>query len=219
MSSSAMGRPKGSKNSPNKKKRIHDPNRPKRPTSAYFYFIAEKRCELKAEGKHISKVAEWTKEISKYWRALLPEEKKPFEKLAATDKIRYDEAMAIYKGVDTNKPKRAQSAYFLWLADFRQRMRGKFAENKDLLRAAGEDWKSLNDEEKGPYEKKAEIERKRYAHEMSEYNANGVQNKPAPLPVPAKVPRYNDTTNGKSEGESDDEDDDDDDDDEDEESE
>ena len=43
--------------------------------------------------------------------------------------------MAIYTGKDVNRPKRPQSAYFLWLADFRARMKDKFAENKDILRA------------------------------------------------------------------------------------
>ena len=43
--------------------------------------------------------------------------------------------MAIYTGKDANRPKRPQSAYFLWLADFRATMKDKFVENKDILRA------------------------------------------------------------------------------------
>ena len=35
-------------------------------------------------------VAEWTKEISAVWRALTPEEKVEFDRLAATDKERYN---------------------------------------------------------------------------------------------------------------------------------
>ena len=60
--------------------------------------------------------------------------------------------MAAYKGKDPNKPKRGQSAYFLFLADFRAKNKGVYEENKDLLRAAGEEWKNLDDEEKKPYE-------------------------------------------------------------------
>ncbi len=78
--------------------------------------------------------------------------------------------MYAYKGKDVNKPKRPQSAYFLWLADFRVRMKGKFAENKDLLRAAGDEWKELTDEQKKPYEEKAEGERKKYEVAMREYH-------------------------------------------------
>jgi len=43
--------------------------------------------------------------------------------------------MAIYTGKDANRPKRPQSAYFLWLADFRALMKDKFVENRDILRA------------------------------------------------------------------------------------
>jgi len=43
--------------------------------------------------------------------------------------------MAIYTGKDANRPKRPQSAYFLWLADFRAQMKDKFVENRDILRA------------------------------------------------------------------------------------
>ena len=43
--------------------------------------------------------------------------------------------MAAYTGKDANRPKRPQSAYFLWLADFRARVKDRFTENKDILRA------------------------------------------------------------------------------------
>lgn len=78
--------------------------------------------------------------------------------------------MYAYKGKDANKPKRPMSAYFLWLGQFREKMKGKFAENKDLLRAAGEEWKKLNDDEKKPFELKAEEERKKYEEKMREYH-------------------------------------------------
>ena len=41
-------------------------------------------------------VAEWTKEISGYWRALSPAERAPFEKMAATDKARYDQQVIAF---------------------------------------------------------------------------------------------------------------------------
>ena len=44
--------------------------------------------------------------------------------------------MAAYKGktVDPNKPKRPPTAYFLFLADFRIRMKDKGVEHKELLK-------------------------------------------------------------------------------------
>ena len=84
------GRPKGSTNGA-KRKLAKDPNKPKRPTSAYFYFVAEKREEQKKAGRKITKVAEWTKEVSAIWREISDKDKKPFEAMAAKDKARYDE--------------------------------------------------------------------------------------------------------------------------------
>jgi len=166
-----MGRPKGVKNSPGgKRKRAKDPNKPKRPTSAYFYFVAAEREKMNKQGKKITRVAEWTKEISAVWRALTPKEREPFDKKAVVDKARYTAAMNAYKGRDEDKPKRPQSAYFLWLADYRIKMKGKFTENKELLRGAGEAWKRLTEVEKRPYEIRAEQGRKDYEVAMREYH-------------------------------------------------
>lgn len=186
-----MGRPKGSTNGA-KRKMEKDPNKPKRPTSAYFYFVADQRETQKAAGRKITKVAEWTKEVSAIWREISDEEKKPFEVKAAKDKARYDEQMAAYKGKDPNKPKRGQSAYFLFLADFRAKNKGVYEENKDLLRGAGEEWKNLDDEEKKPYEDQAAIEKKKYEVAMADYKA----------PVPAKKQKI-EASNGHTEDEED----------------
>ena len=39
-------------------------------------------------------VAEWTKEVSALWKEITDGEKKKFEKLAATDRARYDEQVS-----------------------------------------------------------------------------------------------------------------------------
>ena len=125
-------------------KKEKDPNRPKRPTSAYFYFVAKEREECKKRGEDISRVAEWTKAASGRWRELSSAGRKPFDELAAKDKKRYENEMAAYGGKggkrakDANKPKRPQSAYFLFLADFRAREKDNFKHeggHKDLIRA------------------------------------------------------------------------------------
>jgi len=173
-----------------KRKQVKDPNKPKRGTSAYFYFIAEKRVEAKEAGKKISKVAEWTKAMSVLWRDLDEDRKNTFDAMAQKDKLRYQEEMAEYTGkrVDANKPKRALSAYFLWLADFRTKMKGEFDENKELLRAAGEEWRNLDDEEKAPYEKTAAEGRKRYEIAMKEYVAENPPPPKAPKQAAKKAP-------------------------------
>lgn len=163
-------------------KRPKDPNRPKRPTSAYFYYVASQREECKRRGEHISRVAEWTKQVSVGWRELTDPQRKPFDIMAAKDKERYDSQMANYSGKggksgkDPNKPKRAQSAYFLFLADFRAQQKKNFTHDgghKDLIRAAGEAWNKLTDAEKAPYQRKHEEERKKYEIAMAEYSSGG----------------------------------------------
>lgn len=82
-------------------------------------------------------IAEFTKECSEVWKNMGAGQKKKFEDLAAADKARYDGEMAKYKGkskVDDGKPKKPQTAYFLFLADFRVKMKGKNVEHKEILK-------------------------------------------------------------------------------------
>ncbi|ELU12309.1 hypothetical protein CAPTEDRAFT_56147, partial [Capitella teleta] len=165
-----LGRPKGATTKGGKRKKNKDPNRPKRPTSAYFFYVAHCRAECEKRGERITRVAQWTKEISQVWREMTPEDRKGFDAKAVVDKARYEEQMNRYKGRDKNRPKRPQSAYFLWLAGFRTRMKDKIPVNKELLRAAGEHWKRLTEVEKAPYEQMAEGERRKYEEAMRQYN-------------------------------------------------
>ena len=108
--------------------------------------------------------------------------------------------MKEYKGIDADKPKRAQSAYFLFLADFRKDNKDKFDEHKDLLRAAGAEWKELDDSEKKPYDDAAKVEKQKYKQAMKEYEAKGGGAAKKAKKAPA-------AKNGKSEEESEEEED------------
>jgi len=165
-----MGRPKGA--SPRKK--VKDVNKPKRSTSAYFYYLAHCREQANKQGRSISKIAEFTKECSAKWREMQGPQKKPFEEMAAKDKARYDREMAAYKGkkVDPNKPKRPMTAYFIFLGDFRQKMKDRGVDHKEILRLAGEEWRNMSAEHKKPYEKRSVEAGKRYELEMAEYRKN-----------------------------------------------
>jgi len=198
-------------------KREKDPNAPKRPMSAYFFFVADQREEAKKRGEHISRVAEWTKEVSGKWRELTDAQKKPFEAKAGKDKERYNAAMANYTPTgnfkkrggkadkDPNKPKRAPSAYFMFLDTFRAKNKSKYTHqggHKDLIRAAGAAWNDLSDEEKAPYQKKHEEAKVKYEAAMAAYTSG------------AKKPKFE---NGASNVVDDDDDEDEDDDEEEEE--
>ncbi|XP_039007817.1 high mobility group B protein 1-like [Hibiscus syriacus] len=84
---------------------------------------------------------------------------------------------------DPNKPKRPPSAFFVFLAEFRTTFK---KENPDVKavsavgRAAGEKWKSMSEEDKAPYEAKAQKRKGDYEKQMKDYHkkqgtsANGV---------------------------------------------
>lgn len=162
-----MGRPKVA--SPRKK--VKDVNKPKRSTSAYFYYLAHCREEANKAGRSISKIAEFTKECSAKWREMGETKKKPFEEMAAKDKARYDQQMAAYKGktTDPNKPKRPMTAYFMFLGDFREKMKNRGVDHKEILRLAGEEWRNMSGEQKKPYEKRSVEAGKKYEVQMAEY--------------------------------------------------
>lgn len=150
-----------------------DPNKPKRSLSAYFFYVQHERVESEKRGEKVTRVAEFTKLVSAKWRELTDDQKQPFNVKAATDKARYSAQMAAYKGTDVNKPKRPQSAYFLFLAKFRAANKERINDNQELLRRAGESWKQLTDAEKSPFDQAAKVEKGKYEEAMREYNTNG----------------------------------------------
>jgi len=78
---------------PKKKKKKKDPNAPKRNQSAYFMFSNANREKVKKELGGSAKITEIASALGEKWRNLTPEEKIPFEELAAKDKERYQQEM------------------------------------------------------------------------------------------------------------------------------
>jgi len=72
-----------------------DPNAPKAPINAYFYYVREKREGYKAKHPD-TKVTEITKALGAKWKEMSEAEKAPFQKLANADKERYKKEMANY---------------------------------------------------------------------------------------------------------------------------
>ncbi|CCD22684.1 high-mobility group nucleosome-binding protein NDAI_0A05290 [Naumovozyma dairenensis CBS 421] len=74
---------------------------------------------------------------------------------------------------DPNAPKRGLSAYMFFANDNRDIVK---AENPNITfgqigKVLGAKWKELNDEEKQPYQDKADADKKRYESEKELYNA------------------------------------------------
>merc|ERR1719251_724383 len=73
-----------------------DPNKPKKPQTAYWLWLGENRAALSKEvgGSDVTKVS---KLAGERWKALPEKTRAPFEKKAAELKATYDKAMEEYK--------------------------------------------------------------------------------------------------------------------------
>uniref|UniRef100_A0A0K0EEI9 HMG box domain-containing protein n=1 Tax=Strongyloides stercoralis TaxID=6248 RepID=A0A0K0EEI9_STRER len=73
------------------------------------------------------------------------------------------------KKKDPNAPKKALSAYFLWLSDNRSTIKKPGMGVADVAKAAGSIWRGMSPEDKAEWEKKAEDDKRRYASELENY--------------------------------------------------
>ena len=80
-----------------KTKKSKDPDAPKRPTSAYFYWLGENRIRIKEELGDESKPTVVMKEAGVQWRALSDEDKEPFNASAKESQERYKVEMETYE--------------------------------------------------------------------------------------------------------------------------
>lgn len=72
------------------------PKEPKKPPSAYFIFVQDRRAEV-AKTMESATVGEVAKKLTEIWGKLEPDVKKDFEDRATSMKATYDEQMAEYK--------------------------------------------------------------------------------------------------------------------------
>ncbi|KNC87659.1 hypothetical protein SARC_00230 [Sphaeroforma arctica JP610] len=73
-----------------------DPNKPKRPATAYIIFSADKRPEMLKEYPGLS-LGDFSKKLGDLWKETSEEDRKPYVKQAAEKKKEYEIAMAKYK--------------------------------------------------------------------------------------------------------------------------
>jgi len=90
-----------------KRKGKKDPNAPKRALSAFFFFCADERKEVKKQYPEYS-IGEIAKELGRRWE-VCPDKSK-YEAQAAKDKKRYEQAMIAYKGGSSAPAKKARAA-------------------------------------------------------------------------------------------------------------
>jgi len=90
----------GSKKGKGKKKKPpKDPNAPKRPSTGFFLFVAEKREEVKASlpPEEQNKVTLVTKKCGAMWKNASEEEQAKYKDRSKALKEKYDEDLAAYK--------------------------------------------------------------------------------------------------------------------------
>merc|ERR1712093_882282 len=83
------------------------------------------------------------------------------------------------KVVDPNKPKRAPSAYFIWMGETRSKI---IAEHKldsskvaEVAKKAGEIWGKMTDAQKKPFEDKAAKAKDQYEKDIASYEPDESQ--------------------------------------------
>lgn len=93
---SEMANYKPKKGEGRKKKRQKDPDAPKRPLSAFFWFCNDERPKVKATMPD-STVGDVAKELGRRWNECTEDQKSKYEALAAKDKARYEKELKAYK--------------------------------------------------------------------------------------------------------------------------
>ena len=102
----------------------------KKPISAYLHFAATHRSEISKSGSSFSEIS---KELSQRWKGCDDNARKPYEELAAADKIRYAQELGelpsievtLHNFTSTKKQmKRSPTAYMLFCATNRMKVVG-----------------------------------------------------------------------------------------------
>jgi len=147
------------------KKKQKDPNQPKKAKTAYLFFSAEKRGEVKKNNPDLSNKEIMT-ELGQMWSSLSKEDKKEFEEKATEDKERYAREYEEYssspdfEGVKREKKapkqKKARNAYVIYCQEMRNQVKADNPEmkGKEISSELSAMWKALSDEEKAPFQKR-----------------------------------------------------------------
>ena len=175
-----------------------DPNAPKRGKSAYIFFCAAKRSDVKEKLCEDASLPEISKILGSLWSKIKVSTKQAdkkelagFEAEAIQDKARYENEMSSYvrpnddeqekKGKkDPDAPKRGKSGYIFFCSakrlDVKEEL-GEDAKTTEITSRLGELWTELkNDESRGEelalYLQMATDDKERYVAEKADYTLN-----------------------------------------------
>jgi hypothetical protein len=144
---------------------------PKRGLTAYIFFCKESRTSLKEKNPELSTKA-ITTELGRRWRGLSDKDRKPFDKLAAVDKARYEKEKISWVDPDDNvtvkskstvskksstKKGRRKSGYILFCQEERPNVKELNDEwtGQEVTKELSRVWKKLSNEEQTEYNARA----------------------------------------------------------------
>jgi len=171
---------------------------PKRPTTAYAFYLKAKRPEFQEKNPGM-KFIDLSKKISAQWKTLGDADKKDYTDLYEKDKKRYQDELKTFKPSssesddssddnkkkgkvkgkkktkrerDPNQPKQATNAYMFFQKERRESIKKQYPELKTLplmAKKMGEIWKGFTEEDKRPFVEMATKDKKRYEVDMALY--------------------------------------------------
>ena len=150
-------------------RRKKDPNAPKRPKSAFIFFMMKNRIQIIAARQlNKKRVTEIGKAVGEAWRSLSAADRKEYDVAAAADKLRYAQENSDFK---SQNPviKKPISAYMFYVQERRPSLRAENP-NEDfagLGKLLGQKWKALDSVEKAPFQMKADADKMRYVGEIA----------------------------------------------------
>jgi len=161
-------------------KAMKDPNAPKKPLSAYFLFSQDERVKVKAENPDYS-ITDVAKELGRRWATINPALKQQYEHKYQAAKTIYDRENGSTKPQkkkkDPNAPKQPLSAYFLFSAEERLKIKDDNPNISicDVAKELGRRWAELNPATKQKFQALAEEGRQKYDVDMAAYRKGTFQ--------------------------------------------
>ena len=174
------------KSNKGKKATTSHSNTPKRPRSAYIFYCNTNRAEV---SKDFGTLGEISKELGRRWKTMDEDAKSKYESMAAEDKIRYNREKdelegssgmvassspapkksnpnkkggAVRKKVNTEKKKRAPSAYMLFCSKHRSQVvdeDGNKLSLPETTKILARMWKECDDETRAKFLEEANVQK------------------------------------------------------------
>ena len=144
-----------------KVKKKKDKNAPKGARSAYIFFCADERAQVKEDIPDIS-AKDVLVELGKRWKALKDDDEDRYNEylvMAEKDKVRFKKEMENYVPEDSEEPKekkekktkdapkRSKTAYQLYCEEQKEAVKQDGFEGKDIIAELARRWKELESED------------------------------------------------------------------------